>query len=72
MNDQDLIKVDIEEPRQEIRTIPLKEARETYNLTDSECNSILFGEVVWYRDVAISLSLREENAEPIQGPEPYE
>jgi len=51
----DDIKIDVEEPRRDIVTIPWAQAAEEYLLGQADLEAMQNGQVVWYRDVALTL-----------------
>ena len=52
----DDILIDVEEPDMPVETIPLHRAIERYRLERAEVNALMKGKVVWYKDIALTLS----------------
>ena len=49
------IRIDVEEPNQDALTIPLEKAVKMYDLNEDDIAALKGGQVVWYKDVALSL-----------------
>jgi hypothetical protein len=49
------ILIDVEEPHRPTETIPLEQAIKTYLLDEVDVDLLKAGQVVWYKDIALSM-----------------